>query len=169
MIIFVSYVGGYFVWGVDGRDEVEADPSRDATTWVVGEVDGGAATTITGFMSCLLVAGVKYWPPIIGIDPDFNIPICHSFFSPRIGEKTKNVKWRTIIISWEIQQITLSKDELVRMWATCFCCCPTTAILVTRGKDRVTAIGVMTWATPVRSIDGINWQRKKKKGTSRDY
>ena len=38
------------------------------------------------------------------------------------------------------------------MWATCFAGCPTTAILVTRGRDRVTAIGVMTCATPTYKV-----------------
>ena len=53
------------------------DPSRGVTTTcvVVGEVDGGAATTITGLISCLPVAGFKYCPPIMGIDPDFSSPI----------------------------------------------------------------------------------------------
>jgi hypothetical protein len=62
---------------VDGRVVAVAEPSLGVTTTcvVVGEVDGGAATTITGFISCLLVAGVKYCPPIMGIDPDFSSPI----------------------------------------------------------------------------------------------
>lgn len=66
---------------MDGLGEAEADPSRGATTCVVGEVDGGAATTMTGFMSCLPVPDVKYCPPMMGIDPDFSSPICVSHVS----------------------------------------------------------------------------------------
>ena len=72
-----TYVGGYFVCGVDRRLMAVTDPSRGVTTTcvVVGELDGGAATTITGFISCLLVDGFKYCPPIMGMDPDLSSPI----------------------------------------------------------------------------------------------
>lgn len=60
--------GGFLDCGVDGRGTT----SRVVPGVGDGEGDG-VATTTTGLITCLVAGEVKYWPPIIGIDPDLRI------------------------------------------------------------------------------------------------